>query len=265
MTDPAAQSSHVRALLGSEVKGELLSDPVSLGAYATDAGIYQIFPRAVVLPLDRDDAVRAVQACGKAGVPILARGGGTSLTGQTVNAAVVIDTSKHLRRILEVNPQEQWVRVEPGLVRDELNAELAAHRLHFAPDPATSDRATIGGMISSNSAGMRSARYGMTIDHLLEVEVALPTGEVFTLSPLDPSIYSEHEAMPGRVGEIHRRTRELVEQHQSEIEARFPKVLRRSGGYSLDALLAAGPMNLAKLIAGREGTLGYILSAKLRL
>src|SRR5688572_20412540 len=129
--------------LRREIRGEVLTDPVSLGLYATDASIYQIFPLAVVLPRDRADALRALRIAGEFKVPILPRGAGTSLSGQTVARAVVIDVSKYMNRLLELNVEERWVRVEPGLVRDELNLMLKPHGLQFAPDPATSNRANI--------------------------------------------------------------------------------------------------------------------------
>ena len=131
----------------------MLTDPVSRGLYSTDASIYQILPHLVVVPRDREDVVTAVRLAAEHGVPVLPRGGGTSLAGQTVGAAVVVDFSKHVNRLLELNVDERWARVEPGLVRDELNALVAKHGLHFAPDPATSSRANVGGMIGNNSSG----------------------------------------------------------------------------------------------------------------
>lgn len=254
-------SAAALAELRSIVRGTVRADAVTREAYATDASIYHIRPAAVVEPLDREDLLTAIQWCYRNGHPIVPRGGGTSLVGQCVNTGVVIDTSRHLNRIIAVNPDERWVDVEPGLIRDELNRALAAHVLHFAPDPATTSRATIGGMISNNSAGMRSIKYGMTIDHLLQVELALADGEVITLGQeSDPALNRSPRSQS-----IQAELTALMERHQTEILERFPKVGRRAGGYPLDAFTGPRPWNLAKLIAGSEGTLGMIVSARLHL
>ena len=243
----------------------MYTDALSLGLYATDASMYQIPPLVVVVPYDRADALRVVRLCGELGLPVVARGGGTSLTGQSVGKAVILDVSKYLTRLLELNLDEGWVRVEPGLVCSELNALLQPHGVQFAPDLATANRANIGGMIANNAAGMRSIRYGMTIDHVLALDLALATGEVLNLGPLDAEQLSAKCTLLDREGAIYRGLRDLVTRQANEIRARYPKVIRRSGGYALDALLDADSWNLAKLICGSEGTLGVILEAKLRL
>jgi FAD/FMN-containing dehydrogenase/Fe-S oxidoreductase len=245
------------------MSSELL--PLPLGLYATDASMYQMRPLAVKVPIDRDDILKIIRHCDEQELPLLARGGGTSLTGQSIGEAVILDVSKHLTNVLELNLDEGWVRVEPGVVCSELNAFLKPHGVHFAPDPATENRANIGGMIANNSAGMRSVRYGMTIDHVLEIDLALATGEVLHLAPLDAEQLTTKSSLKDREGEIYRGVRDLVEQNASEIRVRYPKVIRRSGGYALDALVGTTPWNLAKLICGSEGTLGVILEAKLRL
>lgn len=235
------------------------------GLYATDASMYQMQPLAVVVPVDRDDTLRAIRQCAEQKLPLLARGGGTSLTGQSIGEAVILDVSKYLNHVLELNLAEGWVRVEPGVVCSELNALLKPYGVHFAPDPATENRANIGGMIANNSAGMRSVRYGMTIDHVLEVDLALATGEVLHLAPLDEGQLAAQCNLKDREGEIYRGVRSLIERNAEEIRQRYPKVIRRSGGYALDALVEVMPWNLAKLICGSEGTFGVILEAKLCL
>lgn len=251
--------------LRQELCGEVISDAMLLGLYATDASMYQMLPLAVITPLDYNDTVKTIRLCAELSLPLLARGGGTSLTGQSIGEAVILDVSKHMTRVLELNLDEGWVRVEPGVVCSELNALLKPHGVHFAPDPATENRANIGGMIANNAAGMRSVRYGMTIDHVLALDLALATGEVLNLHALDAQQLAAKCKMTNREGGIYRGLRDLIMRHADEIRARYPKVIRRSGGYALDALVNADPWNLAKLICGSEGTLGVILEAKLRL
>ncbi|MCE5228830.1 FAD-binding protein [bacterium] len=266
MSDATAiNQQNLTAALRRRVRGEVLDDPVSLGLYATDASMFQITPLAVVVPLDREDALAAMEVCRELGAPILPRGGGTSLSGQTVARAVVIDVSKHMRRLIELNVEERWARVEPGLVRDELNAMLKEHGLHFAPDPATSSRANIGGMISNNSAGMRSILYGTTIHHLLGLELALSTGEILKLGPIDQAQYASRCAQQNREGEIYRDFKKLIDANRDEIVARYPKTLRRCGGYALDAFAREFPWNMSHIVSASEGTLGLILEAKVNL
>ena len=155
------------AALRQRVKGEVRFDPVSRMLYRTDASLYAIQPVAVVVPADAEDVVETVRTASCHGVPVLPRGGGTSLSGQAVGRAVVLDLSKRMNRILEIDEEERWVRVEPGVVLDELNAWLRPRGLMFGPDVATSSRANIGGMIGNNSSGARSLLYGKTIDHVL--------------------------------------------------------------------------------------------------
>jgi FAD/FMN-containing dehydrogenase len=162
--------------LKNKVQGDVLNDPYSLGMYSTDASFYQIKPLAVFLPKDEADVKKVIEVAAAHQIKILPRGGGTSLAGQTVGEALVIDFSKYMNKILELNTSERWVRVQPGMVRDELNIELAKHRLHFAPDPATANRANVGGMVGNNSSGTKSILYGKTVDHVLEAKVLLADG-----------------------------------------------------------------------------------------
>ena len=161
-------------------------DRLSRALYSTDASVYQIVPLMVAFPAMADDVVAAVRVCGQFGVPITARGGGTSQAGQPIGAGVILDCSRHFDRVLEINPAERWVRVEPGCVLDDLNLALKPHRLQFAPDISTSNRATIGGMIANNSSGARSVLYGKTIDHVLELKTVLSDGSLIYLKPVSP-------------------------------------------------------------------------------
>ena len=154
--------------LESAIQGEVRFDRLSRALYATDASVYQIEPAGVVVPRTREDVVSTVQIAAHHGASITARGGGTSQAGQAIGAGVVLDTSKYLNRILEVNAEERWARVEPGVVLDQLNADLRPHGLLFAPDLLSASRATVGGMMANNSSGARSIVYGKTIDHVLE-------------------------------------------------------------------------------------------------
>ena len=233
--------------------------------YSTDASMYQLAPLAVVTPRDREEALNALANAYQLCQPVLARGAGTSLTGQSIGEAVILDTSRYLNRILELNIDEGWVRVEPGVVCAELNAYLAPHGVHFAPDPATLDRACIGGMIANNAAGMRSVRYGMTINHVIALDLALAGGEVLSLGALQPDQLEAKRAQLDYEGDLYRGVINTITPLASDIQDRYPKVIRRSGGYALDALVDPQPFNLAKLICGSEGTLGVILEATLKL
>ena len=230
--------------------------------YATDASHYQVMPKLVAVPRDGEDVKAIVELARETKTPITGRGGGTSLAGQTFGPGIVIDFSKYMNKVLEVNANEQWVRVQPGIVRDHLNAQLAEHSLHFAPDPATTSRATIGGMINNNSSGMRSVKYGMTIDHVLALKVMLADGEVVELAETPAGLLKQARQ---HLTDLTERVAKLVDTHRDQIEARYPKVMRRVSGYALDALLDADNFNLAHLLVGSEGTLGLVLEAKLKL
>jgi FAD/FMN-containing dehydrogenase/Fe-S oxidoreductase len=260
-------SEESRALqrdLRSTIRGDVHFDDVTRGIYATDASNYQIQPLAVVLPRDAEDVRRAVAIARRHRVTVLPRGGGTSLAGQTVGRSLVLDFSKYMHRVLELDVEGRWVRVEPGLVRDELNALVARHGLHFAPDPATASRANVGGMIGNNSSGTRSLLYGKTIDHVLELEVLLADGTELRLGPLSPEERAAKAAADGREAEIHRGLEGIVEEHREEIRRRYPKTMRRVGGYALDEFLGE-EWNPAKILVGSEGTLGVVLEARLHL
>jgi FAD/FMN-containing dehydrogenase/Fe-S oxidoreductase len=256
----------LRRALATEITGEVRFDKVSRALYSTDASVYQIEPVGVVVPRSRNDLIRIVTICAEFRCPITMRGGGTSQAGQAIGPGLVVDTSKHLRTILDVNVEGRWARVEPGLVLDELNAQLRPHGLRFAPDVSTASRATIGGMMANNSSGARSVLYGKTIDHVLEQEVVLSNGSVVHFGPVDAEELTRKRADGSLEGECYRLVSDLAARHRHEIERRFPRVLRRVGGYNLDEFIKADrPFNLAKLMVGSEGTLGVVLSAKVNL
>ena len=254
--------------LRSRVRGDVSFDPVTLGLYATDASIYQITPLALVVPLDEDDVRAAVDVAARHNVSILPRGSATSLNGQCVGQSMIIDFTRHMNKVIELNTEKRWVRVQPGIVLDKLNATLAPHGLHFAPDPATSSRATIGGIIGNNSSGTRSIVYGIAVDHVLALKVLLADGTELDLEELSPDQY-DRQASPAnaniRQAKILSGFKRIIQDNRDEIIKRFPKVMRRVQGYNLDAFVDTDRWNLAKLLTGSEGTLGVTLEAKLNL
>jgi FAD/FMN-containing dehydrogenase/Fe-S oxidoreductase len=252
--------------LETHTSGEVRFDRITRALYSTDASVYQIEPAGVVIPRSREDVIHIVNVARQHGVSITARGGGTSQAGQAIGPGVQVDTSKYFNRLLEVNVAERWARVEPGIVLDELNAALRPHGLRFAPDISTASRATVGGMIANNSSGARSVFYGKTIDHVLDVEVVLADGSVAEFRALDAAELDAACSSESLAAACHRTVRALGVDHAAEIARRFPKVMRRVGGYNLDAFVdPSGPFNLAKMIVGSEGTLAFVLAARVNL
>ncbi|MBS0261832.1 MAG: FAD-binding protein [Planctomycetes bacterium] len=272
--------------LRERIQGEVRVDDMSRGLYSTDASIYQISPVGVVFPKTRADVVATIEVAARHRVPILPRGSGTSLSGQTVAAALVLDFSRFMNRILEIDVARRLVRVEPGVVLDQLNAALAPHGLQFGPDVATSSRANLGGMIGNNSAGSRSVRQGKVIDHVRELTVLLADGSELVCGPCDASQLAARQAQTNREGEIYRRLPDLIAENRREILSRYPRILRRVSGYNLDAFVpeiydnspiapvakqldAEWPdrrqFNLSRLIVGSEGTLGTVVEAVLHV
>ena len=257
--DPEA----MRYELASHIQGEVRFDALSRALYATDASVYQIYPLGVVVPKSRADILHTLAVCRRHGCSINMRGGGTSQAGQSIGAGIQIDTSKFYNRILEVNAKERWARIEPGVVLDELNAHLQPLGLRFAPDISTASRATVGGMVANNSSGARSVLYGKTIDHVLELTIALSDGSVVEFREIPRSDIPQGETLEAA---CYRTVLDLASIHAAEIDRRFPKISRRVSGYNLDEFTdSSKPVNLAKLIVGSEGTLGIILEIKVRL
>ena len=249
--------------LNEALRGEVQDGEVIRGIHATDASHYQIMPIAVACPVDEADVQAAVRVCHQHGVPLTARGAATSLSGQTSGPGLVLDLTRHMDQILQVKTRSRTARVQPGVIRDGLNQHLQKHGLQFAPDPATSSRATIGGMIGNNSSGMRSILYGITSDHVVSCRVVLASGEALHLTEKTLSQWSKDPAC-----DLLKGLRNIVDLHRSEIEKRFPKVMRRVSGYALDAFLEdpkTTPWNLARLICGSEGTLGVVTEITVNL
>src|SRR5579863_5457291 len=229
--EPRIDASALEGELRKQLEGEVRFDALSLALYSTDASVYKIRPLGVVIPKTREDIIRTVEICGRFRCPITMRGGGTSQAGQAIGEGIQVDTSKYYNRVLEVNAAERWARVEPGIVLDELNAQMAPLGLRFAPDISTASRATIGGMMANNSCGARSVLYGKTIDHVLEQTVALSDGSVAHFREMPRS-----EAPTGDTLEAacYCAVLKLAAEHAAEIDRRYPKILRRVGGYNLD-------------------------------
>jgi len=262
--DTIAQQKFISALRKS-MSGDVLYDDYSLGMYATDASLYQIFPVAIILPKGEADLQTAIKLAAEFKVSILPRGGGTSLAGQTVGQSLVIDFSKYMTEIVACNPEEKWVTVQPGIARDDLNLYLKQYGLLFAPDPATSSRANIGGMTGNNSSGTKSILYGKTVDHIISMKVLLSDGTSLHLEEKTPEAYEAICNGSGREAEIYSAFRSLIFKHSDEVEKRFPKVMRRVGGYNFDEFTKTNHWNLSKLICGSEGTLGLITEITLNL
>ena len=260
--DLDAKGGALASRLRSEIQGDVLFDPFSRGRYSTDASIYQIMPIGVVVPRTREDALRAMQIAVDARIPLLPRGGGTSQCGQTVGEALVIDNSKHLNNVLAFDKDARKITVEPGMVLDQLNKFLKPHNLFFPVDPSTASRATIGGMAGNNSCGTRSLRYGNMVHNVHAIKAVLSTGEEIEFGPVRGDL--NKVGGPPKYRELVTKMHDLYAHEKAEIEARFPKLLRRVAGYNIDMMSATG-FNMAHLLVGSEGTLAYFTALELDL
>ena len=260
--DAAALERALRAAL----RGEVHFDAGNRAAYARDSSNYRQAPLGVVVPLDAEDLLAALATCREHGAPVLPRGAGTSLAGQTCNVAVILDTSKHMHRILEIDADRRCARVEPGVVRDALTGLTEArHDLTFGPDTATHGWATFGGMIGNDSCGMHSVMAGRTSDNVDELDVVTYDGVRLRVGPTSEEELERIVAAGGRRGEIYARMRELRDRYADLIRERYPDIPRRVSGYSLDALLPENGFDVARAMVGSEGTLATVLEARVRL
>jgi FAD/FMN-containing dehydrogenase/Fe-S oxidoreductase len=264
-TEPALREQ-LATQLRRETRGEVLFSRADRGRYATDASIYQIEPVGILVPRTIEDVATAIAIARESGVPVLPRGGGTSQCGQTVNRALVLDCSKYLRNLLKIDPERRRALVEPGSVLGHLNAALKPHGLFFPVDPSTHARCTIGGMAANNSCGSKSIRYGLMADNVAAIETILADGTRFRFGPDWPG---QGATTPQVIGALMARLQTLGQDLAPEIAARFPKVLRRVGGYNIDALTPAaaaeGRDNPARLLVGSEGTLAFSAAIELIL
>jgi FAD/FMN-containing dehydrogenase/Fe-S oxidoreductase len=247
------------------VTGEVRFDRGSRAIYATDGSNYRQAPIGVVVPRDSGDVAATFAACRQFGAPILARGAGTSLAGQCCNVAVVLDFSKYMNRILELDPSQQVSRVQPGLVLDVLRQQAEQHHLTFAPDPSTHDRCTIGGMIGNNSCGSHSLLGGKTVDNVHELRVVLYDGTEFTIGATPEAELHSIIQQGGRRGTLYAQLKAIRDKYADLIRRRFPRIPRRVSGYNLDELLPENGFHVARALVGSEGTCVTVLEARLRL
>jgi FAD/FMN-containing dehydrogenase/Fe-S oxidoreductase len=270
-TTPAREPVLARRLesrLRAEVAGDVWFDRASRGMYATDASIYQIMPLGVVVPRTAADVEAAIAIAREHGVPVTARGGGTSQCGQTVNSGLIVDVSRYLRDVVALDTAASTVRVQPGIVLDELNRGLKKHGLFFPVDPSTASRATIGGMTANNSSGARSIRYGIMADNVAGIDAVLADGTRAYFGPVHAAAngaVANGTASPARYRELVERVRAIAAREASEIEARIPKVQRNVGGYAIHTVRPDGDFNMAKLLVGSEGTLAFFTEIDLML
>ncbi|HJT86702.1 MAG TPA: FAD-binding oxidoreductase, partial [Bryobacteraceae bacterium] len=260
---PAA--TDLAAVLRKRLAGEVRFDAGSRALYATDLSIYRHVPVGVVIPRGMEDVIATVEECRARGVPILGRGCGTSLAGQTCNVAVVIDFSKYLNRLITLDPEGKTAVVEPGIIRDDLNRAAERHHLTFAPDPATHQYCTVGGMVGNNSCGVHSVMGGKTVENIEELEILTYDGLRMRVGRTSDAELERILREGGRRGEIYRRLRDLRDRYAALVRERYPRIPRRVSGYNLDELLPENGFHVARALVGSESTCVLVLRATARL
>jgi FAD/FMN-containing dehydrogenase/Fe-S oxidoreductase len=258
-------ASALQAALRRHLRGEIRFDSGSRALYSTDGSNYRQVPIGVVVPRDKEDVLATVAICREHGAPLLARGGGTSLAGQCCNAAVVLDFSKYMNGILEIDPERRIARVQPGVVLDRLRAEAEKHHLTFAPDPATHSHCTLGGMIGNNSCGVHSIMAGKTDDNIEALEILTYRGERMTVGATSEEEFDRLTNAGGRRAEIYSGLKTLADKYGEQVRRQFPNIPRRVSGYNLNHLLPESGFHVARALVGSEGTCATILEATCRL
>ncbi len=264
MAETMIDSKSLASELKSKVK-EVRFDDGSRALYSTDASNYRQIPIGVVIPRDAEEVYETVKLCNKYGAPILSRGGGTSLAGQCCNTAVVMDFSKHMNKILEIDADKKIARVQPGLVLDTLRKEVKKYDLTFGPDPATHNHCTFGGMIGNNSCGIHSVLAGKTVDNVIELEIITYDGLRTRVGETSEAEYQKIISEGGRKADIYKRLRSLRDNYAEKIRKRFPDIPRRVSGYNLDDLLPEKNFNVARALVGTESTCVVVVEAIVRL
>ena len=246
---------------------EVLTDDLSRTIYSCGASLYRVKPLGIVQPRHKLDVIKAVQYAAERGISITPRGGGTSRAGNEIGEGIILDFSKYMNDVLESNPEEKWVRVQPGIILGTLNKFLKPHRLFFPIDPSTKDHCTLGGMIANNSSGPHAVKYGATRDYVLSLEAVLANGEVITTGPvpLGPGVARKRERAETVEEKIYRVMPDLLQRYQEALEQEKPFVMKNSSGYNLWRLKGEGYIDLTSLLVGSEGTLAIITEAKVRL
>jgi FAD/FMN-containing dehydrogenase/Fe-S oxidoreductase len=264
--DSFAQAGELESELKRVVKGEVRFDRGSRALYSSDGSNYRQIPIGLVIPRDDEDVIAAVAACRKFGAPVLPRGAGTSLAGQTCNVAVILDFTKYMNKILEIDPAARFARVQPGVVLDRLRSRAEQHQLTFGPDPSTHSRCTLGGMIGNNSCGTHSLLAGKTVDNVIELRILLYDGTQMTVGATESEAGLDSIiAQGGDRGAIFSKLRDIRDRYAGLIREKYPNIPRRVSGYNLDQLLPENGFNVAKSLVGTEGTCMIVLEAKLRL
>jgi FAD/FMN-containing dehydrogenase/Fe-S oxidoreductase len=258
-------ASGLSSALGRHVRGEVCFDDGSRALYATDGSNYRQVPIGVVLPRDIDDVIATISLAREYGAPILCRGGGTSLAGQCCNVAVVLDFTKHMAAILEIDPERRIARVQPGVVLDRLRNAAEKYQLTFGPDPASHDRCTLGGMIGNNSCGVHSVMAGKTDDNIEELEILTYDGLRIRVGQTSDGEIEKIISEGGRRGEIYSGLRRLRDTYSNLIQERYPNIPRRVSGYNLNYLLPENSFHVARALVGSEGTCVTVLEATCRL
>ncbi|MEU3660388.1 FAD-linked oxidase C-terminal domain-containing protein [Streptomyces sp. NPDC032940] len=261
----AVDVSGLERELRTRVDAEVRFDTGSKGAYATDGSNYRQVPIGVVVPRSVEAGARAVEVCARFGAPVLSRGGGTSLAGQSTNTAVVIDWTKYCNALISVDAEARTCVVEPGIVLDELNRQLSAHRLQFGPKPSTHSHCALGGMIGNNSCGASAQAYGKTVDNVRRLEILTYDGLRMWVGPTSRAELARITEQAGRQAEVYEGLRRIAEEYLADIRRGFPDIPRRVSGYNLDSLLPEKGFDVARALVGSEGTLVTVLRAELEL
>lgn len=251
--------------LKAELEGEVYFDPMTRQVYSVDASIFEITPLGVAIPKNQADLTKIVKLAAKNQIPITVRGAATGITGGCLGIGLVVDLSKSISRILEINIEKGYAVCEPGVVQDVLNDQLSPFNYRLGPDTSTGNRATLGGMLANNAAGSRSLRYGKMVDHIEAVELLLTNSERIHFHAITEEEWKQKCQLPTTEGQIYKTIWEIREKYREDIKKHFPAIPRRVSGYNLDELIKSPGVNVAKLIAGSEGTLGIVTQMTLKI